>query len=167
MNIENTIKSAYEESLNNARFGDKIEEIDAIQSTIKSAKNVTVATSNEKKFKVVSDIISRITDANISMLEIPTNSADLTRMPALNKGLIAVDSSDADLIITRGRLGIPGSGSLLLIMDKKGRILTGSVSPSSIIHKNPIDKTVELELITALERIGIVVKKLEHHHHHH
>ncbi|CAF31053.1 DUF3236 domain-containing protein [Methanococcus maripaludis] len=159
MNIENTIKSAYEESLNNARFGDKIEEIDAIQSTIKSAKNVTVATSNEKKFKVVSDIISRITDANISMLEIPTNSADLTRMPALNKGLIAVDSSDADLIITRGRLGIPGSGSLLLIMDKKGRILTGSVSPSSIIHKNPIDKTVELELITALERIGIVVKK--------
>ncbi|BAP61838.1 DUF3236 domain-containing protein [Methanococcus maripaludis] len=159
MNIENTIKSAYEESLNNARFGDKIEEIDAIQSTIKSAKNVTVATSNEKKFKVVSDIISRITDANISMLEIPTNSADLTRMPALNKGLIAVDSSDADLIITRGRLGIPGSGSLLLIMDKKGRILTGSVSPSSIIHKNPIDKTVELELIVALERIGIVVKK--------
>jgi len=159
VNIENTIKSAYEESLNNARFGDKIEEIDAIQSTIKSAKNVTVATSNEKKFKVVSDIISRITDANISMLEIPTNSADLTRMPALNKGLIAVDSSDADLIITRGRLGIPGSGSLLLIMDKKGRILTGSVSPSSIIHKNPIDKTVELELITALERIGIVVKK--------
>ncbi|MDK2928936.1 MAG: hypothetical protein PWP73_527 [Methanococcus sp.] len=159
MNIENTIKSAYEESINNARFGDKIEEIDAIQSTIKSAKNVTVATSNEKKFKVVSDIISRITDANISMLEIPTNSADLTRMPALNKGLIAVDSSDADLIITRGRLGIPGSGSLLLIMDKKGRILTGSVSPSSIIHKNPIDKTVELELIVALERIGIVVKK--------
>ncbi|MBB6067248.1 DUF3236 domain-containing protein [Methanococcus maripaludis] len=159
MNIENTIKSAYEESLNNARFGDKIEEIDAIQSTIKSAKNVTVATSNEKKFKVVSDIISRITDANISMLELPTNSADLTRMPALNKGLIAVDSSDADLIITRGRLGIPGSGSLLLIMDKKGRILTGSVSPSSIIHKNPIDKTVELELIVALERIGIVVKK--------
>ncbi|MBA2857531.1 hypothetical protein HNP93_000232 [Methanococcus maripaludis] len=159
MNIENTIKSAYEESLNNARFGDKIEEIDAIQSTIKSAKNVTVATSNEKKFKVVSNIISRITDANISMLEIPTNSADLTRMPALNKGLIAVDSSDADLIITRGRLGIPGSGSLLLIMDKKGRILTGSVSPSSIIHKNPIDKTVELELIVALERIGIVVKK--------
>jgi hypothetical protein len=159
VNIENTIKSAYEESLNNARFGDKIEEIDTIQSTIKSAKNVTVATSNEKKFKVVSDIISRITDANISMLEIPTNSADLTRMPALNKGLIAVDSSDADLIITRGRLGIPGSGSLLLIMDKKGRILTGSVSPSSIIHKNPIDKTVELELIVALERIGIVVKK--------
>lgn len=159
MNIENTIKCAYEESLNNARFGDKIEEIDAIQSTIKSAKNVTVATGNEKKFKVVFDIISRITDANISMLEIPTNSADLTRMPALNKGLIAVDSSDADLIITRGRLGIPGSGSLLLIMDKKGRILTGSVSPSSIIHKNPIEKTVELELITALERIGIVVKK--------
>ncbi|WP_181507942.1 DUF3236 domain-containing protein [Methanococcus maripaludis] len=159
MNLEKTIKCAYEESLNNTRFGDKIEEIYAIQSILKSAKNVTVATSNEKKFKVVSDIISRITDANISMLELPTNSADLTRMPALNKGLIAVDSSDADLIITRGRLGIPGSGSLLLIMDRKGRILTGSVSPSSIIHKNPIEKTVELELITALERIGIVVKK--------
>ncbi|WP_459201334.1 DUF3236 domain-containing protein [Methanococcus sp. CF] len=159
MNIEETVKCAYEESLNNARFGDKIEEIHTIQNTIKLSKTVVVATSNDKKFKVVSDIISKITDAKISMLDIPTNSADLTRMPALNKGLIAVDSSNADLIITRGRLGIPGSGSLLLIMDKKGRILTGSVSPSSIIHKNPIEKTVELELINALERVGIVVKK--------
>jgi len=159
MNIEKTIKCAYDESINNSRFGDKFEEIEAIQSTIKSAKSVVVATRNEKKFKVVSDIISKITDADISMIEIPTNSADLTRMPALNKGLIAVDSSNADIVISRGRLGIPGSGSFLLIMDKKGRILTGSVSPSSIIHKNPIEKTVELELINALERIGIVVKK--------
>lgn len=159
MNIEETIKTAYGESLNSARFGDKFEEIDAIQSIIKSAKSVVVATRNEKKFKVVFNIISKITDANISMIEIPTNSADLTRMPAVSKGLIAVDSSDADIIISRGRLGIPGSGSFLLIMDKKGRILTGSISPSSIIHKNPIDKTVELELINALERIGIKVKK--------
>ena len=159
MNIEKTIKSAYEESLNNARFGDKFEEIDAIQSIIKSAKSVVVATRNEKKFKVVFDIISQITDANISMIEIPTNSADLTRIPALSKGLIAVDSSDADIIISRGRLGIPGSGSFLLILDKKGRILTGSVSPSSIIHKNPIEKTVELELLNGIERNGIMVKK--------
>ncbi|MBA2861464.1 DUF3236 domain-containing protein [Methanococcus maripaludis] len=159
MNIEKTIKCAYDESINNARFGDKFEEIEAIQSTIKSAKSVVVATRNEKKFKVVSDIISKITDADISMIEIPTNSADLTRMPALNKGLIAVDSSNADIVVSRGRLGIPGSGSLLIILDKKGRILTGSVSPSSIIHKNPIEKTVELELINALERIGIMVKK--------
>ena len=159
MNIEKTIKCAYDESINNSRFGDKFEEIEAIQNTIKSAKSVIVATRNEKKFKVVFDIISKITDANISMIEIPTNSADLTRIPAVNKGLIAVDSSNADIVISRGRLGIPGSGSFLLIMDKKGRILTGSVSPSSIIHKNPIENTVELELLNALERIGIKVKK--------
>lgn len=159
MNLENSINRAYDESFKNVRFGDKIDEIDGIKSAILNSKKIVVATNNEKKFKVVFDIISRISNAEISMLDIPTNPVDLTRMPALNKGLIAVDSTDADIVIARGRLGVPGSGSLLLIMDKKGRILTGAMSPSSVIHKNPIENSIESELITSLERIGIVVKK--------
>lgn len=159
MSLENSINRAYDESFKNMRFGDKIDEIDGIKSAILNSKKIVVATNNEKKFKVVFDIISRISNAEISMLDIPTNPVDLTRMPALNKGLIAVDSTDADIVIARGRLGVPGSGSLLLIMDKKGRILTGAMSPSSVIHKNPIENSIESELITSLERIGIVVKK--------
>ncbi|ABR54712.1 conserved hypothetical protein [Methanococcus vannielii SB] len=159
MVLEKLISNAYAESLKNMRFGDKSEELSEIQSIILNSKRIVVATNNEKKFKVVFDIISKVCNAEVLMLGISTNSADLTRMPALSKGLIAVDSTDADVVISRGRLGIPGSGSLLLIMDKKGRILTGAMSSSSLIHKNRIEDSINLELTIALERIGILVKK--------
>ena len=161
MKIEESIKYAYLESYNGTRKGDKKEEVELIKKTILNAKNIVVATNNPKKFKVVKDILLEILgkeknkNINITKIGIPTEISDLTRMPALNKGLIAVDTSNADIIIARGRLGVPGSGSMLLIMDGKGRILTGSLSPSSIIHKEGIEDTVKNELINALKRIGI------------
>ncbi|MCS3900543.1 DUF3236 domain-containing protein [Methanococcus voltae] len=166
--VNKIIKNSYIHSLENCRNGDQIEEIEAIQNVIKNSKKIVVATSNGKKFKVVKNIILKVLDnhcndnnqnnVNIEMLDICTNSADLTRMPALTKGLIAVDITDADLIIARGRLGIAGSGSLLLLMDGKGRILTGAMSPSSIIHKESIEHKMEFELLQALKKIGIMVE---------
>jgi len=91
------------------------------------------------------------------MLDIDTRFADLTRMPALNKGLMAVDTEKADLYIARGRLGIPGSGSMLIILDEKGRVLTASLSPSSVIHKEDIEERIKKELVEALNRIGITI----------
>ena len=161
MKIEESIRRAYIESYNGTRKGDKKEEVELIKQTILNAKNIVVATNNPKKFKVVKDILLEILDKEknknivVSKIDIPTEVSDLTRMPALNKGLIAVDTSNADIIIARGRFGVPGSGSMLLIMDNKGRILTGSLSPSSIIHKKSIEDTVKSELIDALKRIGI------------
>ena len=160
--LVSSVKNAYLESVGGNRRGDKEEELEVIKKIILSAKNIVVATNNPKKFKVVKDILSEILDKEknknivVSKIDIPTEVSDLTRMPALNKGLIAVDTSNADIVIARGRFGVPGSGSMLLIMDNKGRILTGSLSPSSIIHKESIENTVKNELIDALKRIGII-----------
>ncbi len=156
--LEESIKNAYLESVNGNRRGDKKQELEVIKKIILDAKNIVVATNNPKKFKVIKDILLNILDeknVNISRIEIPTEVSDLTRMPALNKGLIAVDTTDADIVIARGRLGVPGSGSMLLIMDNKGRILTASLSPSSIIHKKNIEDTIKDELISALKRINL------------
>ena len=79
MSLENSINRAYDESFKNMRFGDKIDEIDEIKSAILNSKKIVVATNNKKKFKVVFDIISNISNAEISMLDIPTNPVDLTR----------------------------------------------------------------------------------------
>lgn len=156
--FQESVKTAYLESLNGSRKGDKPEEVELIKKKILESKSIVVATNNNKKFKVVRDIVSKIVDADIKMTEISTDVADLTRTPAINKGLIAVDSIDADIVIARGRLGVPGSGSMLVIMDNKGRILTGSLSPSSVIHKEDIEQRIKNELIEALNRVGIVVK---------
>ncbi len=155
--LEIPIKNAYLESINGNRRGDKEEELEVIRKIILNAKNIVVATNNPKKFKVIKDILLKILKKNVSIsrIEIPTEASDLTRMPALNKGLIAVDTTDADIVIARGRLGVPGSGSMLLIMDNKGRILTASLSPSSIIHKENIENIIKNELISALKRINL------------
>lgn len=156
--LEIPIKNAYLESINGNRMGDKEEELEVIRKIILNAKNIVVATNNPKKFKVIKNILLKILNeknVNISRIEIPTEVSDLTRMPALNKGLIAVDTTDADIVIARGRLGVPGSGSMLLIMDNKGRILTASLSPSSTIHKENIENTIKNELISALKRINL------------
>jgi len=120
---------------------------------------VAIATNNINKFRIIKDtLIEKVykdRDVDIFKVDIPTEVADLTRLPALSKGLIAVDTTDAHLVIARGRLGVPGSGSILLIMDGKGRILSGSISPPSVIHKRSIEDTVREELLEALRRIGI------------
>ena len=155
--MEEIIKTAYIESIKDIRRGDKEEELKKIQQKIINAKKIVVATNNQKKFKVIRDIMLRVCNAEIKMLDIDTRFADLTRMPAITKGLIAVDIEKADLYIARGRLGVPGSGSMLVILDDKGRILTASLSPSSVIHREDIGERTRREIIDALSRVGIRV----------
>ncbi|UXM84868.1 DUF3236 domain-containing protein [Methanococcus aeolicus] len=161
MNNNKIIKDAYLESINNKRCGDKIEELLYIQNKILNAKKIVVATNNKKKFDIINNILISLFKnydkplPTIEKLDLPTNSVDLTRFPAINKGLIAVDTSDTDIVIARGRLGAPGSGSMLIIIDNKGRCLSASLSPTSLIHKKDIEDAVKDELNEALERIGI------------
>ncbi|NPA62534.1 MAG: DUF3236 domain-containing protein [Methanococci archaeon] len=157
--MEEIIKRAYLESLDGRRFGDKKEEVEKIREKILSAKKIVVATNNQKKFNIIRDIISKICDANIIMVDMDTRFADLTRVPALNKGLMALDTETADLVIARGRLGVPGSGSMLVILDEKGRILTASLSPSSVVHGESIENRIKKEIIEALSRVGINLEK--------
>ncbi|WP_295592258.1 DUF3236 domain-containing protein [uncultured Methanobrevibacter sp.] len=154
MAFEKMIKNAFEESENNCRFGDTLEEIKEIQDYIKNAQKIYIPNKNGIKVKVLNQVLSEYNLHTAEILHINTNIADTSRIPALAKAYMALDQSDADLIIARGRLGIPGSGSLLIFIDNKGRILTCGTSPSHAIHQKPIEEAVYNEACEALEKIG-------------
>ena len=154
MAFERMIKNAFEESRNYCRFGDTIEEIREIQDYIRNAKKIYIPNKNGIKVEVLNQVLSEYDLPSAEILNINTNTADTSRIPALAKAYMALDQSDADLIIARGRLGIPGSGSLLIFIDNKGRILTAGTSPSHIIHKKSIEEAVYSEACEALEKIG-------------
>ncbi len=154
MAFEKMIQNAFEESLNDSRFGDTLEEIQEIQNYIKNAKKVYIPNKNGIKVEVLNKVLEEYNLPQAEILQLNTNTADTSRIPALAKAYIALDQSDADLIIARGRLGIPGSGSLLIFIDNKGRILTCGTSPSHVIHKKTIEEAVYNETCEALEKIG-------------
>lgn len=154
MAFEKMIQNAFEESLNDSRFGDTLEEIQEIQNYIKNAKKVYIPNKNGIKVEVLNKVLEEYNLPQAEILQLNTNTADTSRIPALAKAYIALDQSDADLIIARGRLGIPGSGSLLIFIDNKGRILTCGTSPSHVIHKKTIEEAVYNEACESLEKIG-------------
>ena len=159
MAFERMIKNAFDESRNNCRFGDTLEEIAEIQDYIRNAQKICIPNKNGIKVKVLNGVLKEYGLPEAEILQINTNTADTSRIPALAKAYMALDQSDADLIIARGRLGIPGSGSLLIFIDNKGRILTAGTSPSHVIHKKTIEDAVYGEACEALEKIGF--KKIE------
>ena len=159
MAFERMIRNAFEESRNNIRFGDTSEEIAEIQDYIRNAEKIYVPNKNGIKVEVLNNVLKSYGLPEAKILQINTNTADTSRIPALAKAYMALDQSDADLIIARGRLGIPGSGSLLVFIDNKGRILTAGTSPSHVIHGKTIEEAVYEEACEALEKIGF--KKVE------
>ena len=154
MAFEKMIRNAFEESRNNCRFGDTLEEIKELQDYIRNAQKIYVPNKNGIKVEVLNEVLNEYGLPQAEILQINTNTADTSRIPALAKAYMALDQSDADLIIARGRLGIPGSGSLLIFIDNKGRILTAGTSPSHLIHKKSIEEAVYEEACEALEKIG-------------
>ena len=158
MAFEKMIKNAFEESRNNCRFGDTLEEIGEIQDYIKNAQKIYIPNKNGIKVEVLNQVLKEYNLPQAEILHINTNTADTSRIPALAKAYMALDQSDADLIIARGRLGIPGSGSLLIFIDNKGRILTCGTSPSHLIHNKSIEDAVYSEACEALEKIGFKKK---------
>lgn len=159
MALETIIKIAFEESINGKRQGDKIDELKAIQSYIKSCQKIGVPNHDHVKTTVINPVLESFGLAPAENLQIHTSSADLTRMPAVTKALMALDLYDLEMVIARGRLGVPGSGSLLILMDNKGRILSAATSPPHILHHKNLKDAVRDEMIYALERIGLKVLK--------
>ena len=160
MAFEKMIRNAFEESRDNCRFGDTLGEIAEIQDYIKNAQKIYIPNKNGIKVEVLNEVLKSYGLPEAKILQIDTNTADTSRIPALAKAYMALDQSDADLIIARGRLGIPGSGSLLVFIDNKGRILTAGTSPSHAIHKKTIEEAVYEEACEALEKIGFEKKKV-------
>ena len=154
MAFEKMIRNAFEESGNDCRFGDTLEEINELQEYIRNAKKIYIPNKDGIKVEVLNNVLKSYGLPEAEILQINTNTADTSRIPALAKAYMALDQSDADLIIARGRLGIPGSGSLLVFIDNKGRILTAGTSPSHVIHKKTIEEAVYEEACEALEKIG-------------
>ena len=155
MALENFIKTAYKESVDGNRRGDKIDEIEAIQTYIKSSQKIIIPNWNQKKVNVINEVLKEFQITEAEHLEFHTNSADLSRMPAITKAQMALDLCECDLVIARGRLGVPGSGSLMVILDSKGRILTGATSPSHVVHQKDLTEAVKDEITHCLERIGL------------
>ena len=159
MAFERMIKNAFEQSENNCRLGDTPEEIAEIQDYIKNADMICIPNKDGIKVEVLNEVLKEYGLSEAQILQVNTNTADTSRIPALAKAYIALDQSDADLIIARGRLGIPGSGSMLVFIDNKGRILTAGMSPSHVIHKKTIEEAVYREACEALEKIGFKKQK--------
>ncbi len=153
MAFEESIKNASIESYKGTRKGDTLKEVEEIQEYIKNAK-IVVPNKNGIKVEVINKVLKKFNIAPAEYLHVNTNYADFSRTPAISKAKIAIDQSDADLVIARGRLGIPGSGSFLVFMDNKSRILTAASSPSHVIHNEPLEKTVYKETLESLKRIG-------------
>ncbi len=153
--LEEYIYNAYMESFENKRRGDKLEEIESIQKYIRSAKKIVIPNWTTTKVKIINKVLNEFNLNSAKHFEFPTNSADFFRMPALAKAQMALDLCDCDLVIARGRLGIPGSGSLMLFLDSKGRILTGACSASHVVHGKSLESAVYDEITECLERIGL------------
>lgn len=155
MKLEKIIKNACEESISESRTGDTEDEINFIQNYLKSARKIIVPSKNAVKLNIINNILKEFGLQEAEQLCINTSAADLNRLPALSKAIMALDQCECDLIISRGRLGVPGSGSMLVMIDKKGRILTAATSPSHVVHKKEVKDAVRGEIVHALERIGL------------
>ena len=142
MAFEKMIRNAFEESRDDRRFGDTLDEIAEIQDYIKNAERICIPNKNGIKVEVLNRVLSEYGLPQAEMLQIDTNTADTSRIPALAKAYMALDQSDADLIIARGRLGIPGSGSQLIFIYNKGRIFTARKYPKHVIKKKTIKEAV-------------------------
>jgi len=149
-NIDEVIRNAYRER----RRGDKPEEVEAIREYIRSAEVIVVPTTSKEKVKAINSVLKEFGIAEAKQLNIKTDFSDLTRMPAIFKALAALDVCKCDLVIARGRLGIPGSGAMLVVIDSKGRILTAALSPPHVIHNKNVEKAVKDEMTHALRRLG-------------
>ena len=85
MAFERMIKNAFEESRNNCRFGDTLEEIREIQDYIKNAKRICIPNKNGIKVEVLNKVLSEYDLPSAEILHINTNTADTSRIPALAK----------------------------------------------------------------------------------
>ncbi len=155
MKLEKIIKNACEESINESRTGDTENEIKFIQDYMKSASKIVVPSRNTVKLNIINSVLKEFGLQKAEQVNINTNAADLNRLPALSKAVMALDQCECDLIISRGRLGVPGSGSMLVLIDKKGRILTAATSPSHVVHRKEVKDAVRDEIVHALERVGL------------
>lgn len=152
--LDRIIAEGYQQSEEGTRTGDTDTELAAIRTYIRTAERIVVPNHNTDKITIINTVLAEFNLRCAEHLCIPTTAPDQTRMPAVSKALLALDTTGAPLVIARGRLGIPGSGSMLIIIDTRGRILSAALSPPHVIHQKTVPDAVRTELEEALSRIG-------------
>lgn len=155
MSLEETIQNAYHESVMGVRRGDTLAELEEIRNYILRSRKIVVPNHNDDKVNVINEVLKAFGLSSAVHLQIHTDCCDVSRMPAISKAFLALDVTDTDLVIARGRLGVPGSGSMLVILDGKGRILSATLAPPHAIHGKSIAEAVRDEMRIALERVGL------------
>ncbi len=150
------LKRAFSESLSGQRKGDKVEETQILRDKV-SELPILVATSNEDKFRFFKNSLS-IFQLKANWLKIDTSFADLTPMPVISKINYAKNFVSNALIISRGRVGLPGSGAATVLADDKGRIISMVTSPPSHIHRLPMSLSIYKETFELLLRLGFTPK---------
>ena len=80
MAFERMIKNAFEESQNNCRFGDTLEEIREIQDYVRNAKKIYIPNKNGIKVEVLNQVLSEYDLPSAEILHINTNTADTSRI---------------------------------------------------------------------------------------
>ena len=152
--LENLHQRALLESIEGSRKGDRIEETESIQRFLRSG-NIGIVTSNNAKFNIAKNALSLFGLESIQV-KVPTNCFDLTPMPALFKALSGRNFSDANVFLARGRLGIAGSGSLTVMVDREGRLLSAVTSPPHHITGFSIELATFLDIFKILRRLGLI-----------
>ncbi|MEO2069157.1 MAG: FeGP cofactor biosynthesis guanylyltransferase HcgB family protein [Desulfurobacteriaceae bacterium] len=146
-------RKAISESLEGKRKGDKPSETALIRESIRKGK-LGIVSSNSVKFNLMKNTISTFGINKVKWVKIPTENFDLTDIPALFKALAGRNVEDCDFFLARGRLGVPGSGALTVLIDKLGRILSAVTSPPHHLHCLSLETAVILDTIRVLRRIG-------------
>ncbi|NPB01997.1 MAG: DUF3236 domain-containing protein [Methanopyri archaeon] len=153
MRLSEAVRGALWESALGRRMGDKREEVETVARTLLEAEDLVVVTSNEKKVKAVNEVLREFGMREARPADLPTDMADATPCPALFKAVMGVQATDADVVIARGRLGVPGSGAMTVLMDSRCRVLTAALSPPHPLHGMDVEEAVRRELREALSRV--------------
>lgn len=159
MSLEDAIHNACRESVAGVRRGDTPAECEEVREYILRSRTIVVPNRDGEKVRAINEVLETFGLPAAVHLPIDTNCCDVSRMPAVTKALLALDVTDADLVIARGRLGVPGSGSMLVVLDAKGRILSAALSPSHVVHGRPVQDAVRDEMRRALERAGLAARR--------
>ena len=91
MAFEKMIKNAFDQSMQNCRYGDTLKEITEIQDYIRNAQKIYIPNKNGIKVEVLNQVLSEYNLPSAEILNINTNTADTSRIPALAKAYTALD----------------------------------------------------------------------------
>jgi|GEM_PF-240921 hypothetical protein len=150
----NTFVKGYLASLRGKRKGDKPVETEIIRDKIVRS-SIGIVTANEKKYMIISSILRTFGIRKVVPVKLSTDSFDLTDIPALMKAIAGSKISECEFFLARGRLGIPGTGALTVLIHRDGSIVSAVTSPPSHIHRLSLEEAVVFDVVSLFRRIGL------------